>query len=253
MSLNRREEMREAIARAKAIDPDDPEVIAADSNIRGDIDGEVNAAVEDLRRAAAIAPGNSNIWNSIGLFESDRDRPIAAEEALRRAIADDPDSPVSYANLAILLLDQSRVDEAGALIDKALALDPAFSVGYIARGRYLLQKGEIRQGPRGHPRRIGRQSRPIRKACSSRPSPITRTATRNWPMQALDNADRLDPNDPVVADRPHGHRDRPVSGRRGGARAPAKPCAATASAAAITRALPSTRKAAPIRPRPIAS
>ena len=118
--LNRREEMREAIARAKAIDPDDPEVIAADSNIRGDIDGEVNAAVEALRRAAAIAPGNSNVWNSLGLFESDRDRPLAAEEALRRAIEADPGSPVSYANLAILLLDQSRVDEAGALIDKAL-------------------------------------------------------------------------------------------------------------------------------------
>jgi tetratricopeptide (TPR) repeat protein len=60
-ALNRREEMRDAIARAKALDPDDPEVIAADSNIRGDIDGEVNAAVEALRRAAAIAPGNSNI------------------------------------------------------------------------------------------------------------------------------------------------------------------------------------------------
>ncbi len=50
----------------------------------------------------------------IGLFESERDAPIAAEAALRRAIAEDPESPVAYANLAILLLDQSRVDEAGA-------------------------------------------------------------------------------------------------------------------------------------------
>jgi len=72
-ALNRREAMRTSIARAKAIDPDDPEVIAADSNIRGDIDGEMNAAIEALRKAALVAPGNSNIWNSIGLFESERD------------------------------------------------------------------------------------------------------------------------------------------------------------------------------------
>ena len=199
-ALNRREDMREAVARANAIDPDDPEVLAADSIIRGDIDGEVNAAVEALRQAAAIAPGNSNIWNSLGLFESDRDRPLAAEEALRRAIADDPGSPVAYANLAILLLDQSRVDEAGALIDKALALDPAFSVGlYRAAAATCLQKGEIRQGPS---RPSSRDLPPI-PACSQgllvAAIAYYQNGDEELAMQALDNADRLDPNDPVVA------------------------------------------------------
>ena len=196
--LNRREEMREAIARAKAIDPDDPEVIAADSNIRGDIDGEVNAAVEALRRAAAIAPGNSNVWNSLGLFESDRDRPLAAEEALRRAIEADPGSPVSYANLAILLLDQSRVDEAGALIDKALSLDPAFSVGYIARGRYLLQKGESAKGLEAI--LAGSAANPgLSQGLLMAAIAYYQDGDEELADQALDNADRLDPNDPVVA------------------------------------------------------
>ncbi|WP_243370120.1 tetratricopeptide repeat protein [Microvirga solisilvae] len=197
-ALNRREEMRASIARAKAIDPDDPEVISADSNIRGDIDGEVNAAVESLRKAAAIAPGNSNIWNSLGLFESDRDRPLAAEEALRRAIAEDPGSPVSYANLAIILLDQSRVEEAGALIDKALALDPGFHVAYIARGRYLLQKGEavkaieaILAGSAANPA----LSQGLLMAAIA----YYQNGDEDLADQALDNADRLDPNDPVVS------------------------------------------------------
>src|SRR5690606_26380809 len=110
--------------------------------LRGDIDGEVNAALDELRRAAAIAPGQSGIWNRIGLLEATRDRPLAAEKALRQAIALDPESPVAYANLAIVLLDQSRIEEAGTLIDKAMSLDPSFSDGYIARGRQLLQKGD---------------------------------------------------------------------------------------------------------------
>ncbi len=197
-ALNRREEMRASIARAKAIDPEDPEVIAADSNIRGDIDGEVNAAVEALRKAAAIAPGNSGIWNSLGLFESGRDRPLAAEEALRRAIAEDPGSPVSYANLAILLLDQNRVEEAGALIDKALALDPGFHVAYVARGRYLLQKGEtdraieaILAGSAANPA----WSQGLLMAAAA----YYQNGDEELADQALDNADRLDPNDPVVS------------------------------------------------------
>jgi len=197
-ALNRREEMRASIARAKALDPEDPEVIAADSNIRGDIDGEVNAAVEALRKAAAIAPGNSGIWNSLGLFESDRDRPLAAEEALRRAIAEDPGSPVSYANLAILLLDQNRVEEAGALIDKALALDPGFHVAYVARGRYLLQKGEtdraieaILAGSAANPA----WSQGLLMAAAA----YYQNGDEELADQALDNADRLDPNDPVVS------------------------------------------------------
>lgn len=197
-ALNRREEMRASIARAKAIDPDDPDVIAADSNIRGDIDGEVNAAVAALRRAAEIAPGNSEIWNALGLFESTRDRPIAAEEALRRAIAEDPYSPVAYANLAILLLDQNRVDEAGALIDKAMELDPEFHVGYLARGRYLLQKGEAAKGLEAI--LAGSAANPaLSQGLLMAAIAYYQNGDEELADQALDNADRLDPNDPVVS------------------------------------------------------
>jgi tetratricopeptide (TPR) repeat protein len=197
-TLNRREEMRASLDRAKAIDPDDPAVIAADANIRGDLNGEVKTAVDELRRAAEIAPGDAGIWNAIGLFESDRDAPLASEAAFRRAIAEDPESPVAYANLAILLLDQSRVDEAGALIDKALGLDPGFSVGYVARGRYLLQKGEpekaleaILAGSAANPA----LSQGLLMAAIA----YYQNGNDELAQQALDNADRLDPNDPVVS------------------------------------------------------
>lgn len=198
MALNRREEMRQSIERARSIDPDDPGVAMAHAAIQGDIDGRVNDALAELRRAAAIAPGNADLWNGIGLFETDRDRPIAAEEAFRRAIAEDPESPVAYANLAFILLDQNRVDEAGALIDKALALDPAFHVGYVARGRYLLQKGEAAKGLESI--LAGSAANPAySQGLLAAAIAYYQNGEEAMADQALDNADRLDPNDPIVS------------------------------------------------------
>lgn len=198
MALNRREEMRKAIDRARSIDPDDPNVIMAHASIRAEIDGEVDAALGELRKVTAVAPGNAELWNGIGLFESTRDRPIAAEEALRRSIAEDPDSPVAYANLAILLLDQSRVEEAGALIQKALEIDPAFNVGYIALGRYLLQKGEAAKGIEAI--LAGSTANPAySQGLLMAAIAYYQNGEEELADQALDNADRLDPNDPVVS------------------------------------------------------
>jgi predicted Zn-dependent protease len=197
-ALNRREEMRAAIARAVAIDPDDPAVVLAHANIKGDVDGKVNEAIDDLRRVAAVTPGDPDVWNDIGLFESTRDRPIAAEEALRRAIAEDPESPLSYVNLAFLILDQNRVEEAGALIEKALALDPAFHIGYVAKGRYLLQKGEAARGLEFI--LMGSAANPAHaQGLLAAAIAYYQNGDEELADQALDNADRLDPNDPIVA------------------------------------------------------
>ncbi|MGO4571963.1 FecR domain-containing protein [Microvirga sp. 2TAF3] len=198
LALNHRDEMRRSVERARAVDPSDPTVLLASGVVRGDIDGEVKRAIEELRQAAATAPGQSDIWNMIGLFESTRDAPLAAEEALRRAIAEDPDSPVAYANLAIVLLDQSRVEEAKALIDKALAIDPAFSTGYIALGRYLLQKGETAKGLEAI--LAGSTANPAySQGLLATAIAYYQSGDDDLAMQALDNADRLDPNDPIVS------------------------------------------------------
>jgi tetratricopeptide (TPR) repeat protein len=197
-ALNRREEMREAIASAVASDPDDPSVVAAHANIKGDVDGKINEALADLRRVAAVAPGNADIWNDIGLFESTSDRPIASEEALRRAIAADPGSPLYYVNLAILILDQNRVDEAGALIEKALEIDPDFHIGYVAKGRYLLQKGDAAKGLEYI--LMGSAANPAHaQGLLGAAIAYYQNGDEELADQALDNADRLDPNDPIVA------------------------------------------------------
>lgn len=197
-ALNRRGPMRESLDRALSLDPQDPEVLLASGMVRREVDSDVEGSLADLRAAAAIAPGQASIWNAIGLIESDRDADREAEEAFRRAIATDPEDPVAYANLAIHLLDQSRVEEAGALIDKALEIDPDFHVAYIARGRYLLQKGDmsgaiesILAGSAANPA----YSQGLLVSAIA----YYQNGEIELADQALDNADRLDPNDPIVA------------------------------------------------------
>lgn len=196
--LDRRDEMHASLNRARALDPEDPDIIAGIAAVRASLESDLEGALVELRKAAAIAPGKSSIWNSIGLVESGRDANLEAEEAFRRAIAEDPDDPTSYANLAIHLLDQSRVDEAGALIDKTFELDPGFHAGYVFRGRYLMQTDENAKAIEAT--LAGLAANPAySQGLLIAAAAYYQNGDYELAQQALDNADRLDPNDPVVA------------------------------------------------------
>jgi tetratricopeptide (TPR) repeat protein len=197
-ALNRRDEMRKSVERARALDPGNQDVLSVSGMIKADVDSDRQGALADLRQAAAIAPGRSEIWNTIAMIESEMEASLEAEASFRRAIEADPDDPVPYGNLAIHLLEQSRVAEAGALIDKALELDPDFHVAYIARGRYLLQKGDtagaiesILAGSTANPA----YSQGLLMAAIA----YYHNGELELADQAFDNADRLDPNDPAVS------------------------------------------------------
>jgi len=196
--LNRRDEMRATVARMRAVDPDSPETLLASGYLKATVDSDLDGAVADLSRATAIAPGDSALWNALGLTQSTREAPREAEAAFREAIAVDPSDPVPYANLAIELLDQSRVEEAGRLIDKALALDPSLHVGYSAKARYFLQTGDTAKALEFA--LAGSAANPA-SAQSLLITAITQYQSGDLEVsaQALDNADRLDRNDPVTS------------------------------------------------------
>lgn len=198
LALNRRDEMRASVERVRKTDPDDHLVLAMSGRIKADVDSNRMAALADLRLAAAAAPGNSDIWNEIGMLQAELDAPLEAEAAFRRAIEVDPQDPVAYGNLAIILLDQSRVEEAGALIDRALDLDPEFHVAYIARGRYLLQKGDMAGAIESI--LAGSAANPAyANGLVAAAIAYYQNGEIELAEQAFDNADRLDPNDPVTA------------------------------------------------------
>jgi tetratricopeptide (TPR) repeat protein len=195
--LDDRDEVLDGIDRAFAIDPNDPTALEARANYRLHIENEVDGARADLIEAIKTAPGSSTAWNTLGLVEGERGDDRAAEEALKRAIALDPEDPVAHANLAMQYLTENRMSEAKREIDKALAADPSFDVTLVARGRYHMQTGELDKaiddllaGATSNPAYSGAQ---LLLAGA-----YYEKGDRVPAAQALDNADRLDPNEPVV-------------------------------------------------------
>lgn len=193
-----RDQAREATARALSLDPDDPTALEARSGYKAGIEGDLEGALEDIERAADIAPGSTTIWNALGNIQSARGANREAEEALKRSIELDPNDPVGYANLALLYLDQDRVDEAKPLIDRALELDPAFDVALVVRGRYHLQTGEMEKAMQDL--LAGTTANPsYAQGLLLLAASHYESGDRDPAEQALENANRLDPNDPVTA------------------------------------------------------
>ncbi|MGQ2928778.1 MAG: TonB-dependent receptor domain-containing protein [Neoaquamicrobium sediminum] len=198
MLLDDRKEVRQAITRALEIDPDDPSALHAAASFEAGFEGRVEQARVKLEQALVNAPGASSIWNTYGLIESARGADREAEAALRRSIELDPLDPVGHANLAIVLLDQDRLAEAKYHIDLAIELDPAFDIALVARGRYRLQTGDIEGGLKDL--LSGSTANPAyAQGLLMLAAGYYESGELDAAAQALENADRLDPNDPVTA------------------------------------------------------
>lgn len=196
--LNDRAQYQEAVDRSLLLDPNEPTALEARAIYRMGFQGDNSGAVADIEQAVKVAPGSGSAWNILGNVQSSRDANREAEAAFFKAIELDPDDPIPHANLAIFYLDTGRIDKAKREIDTALAVDPAFDLGLVARGRYYLQTGEIDKaledllaGTVANPA----YSQGQLMLAAAHYEKGDRVAT----MQALDNADRLDNNDPVIA------------------------------------------------------
>ncbi len=193
-----REQIKEAIERSLALDPDHPMALSARAGYKAAYESDINGALADLNRAIELAPGASGTLNSLGLLQSSRDANGEAEKAFKKAIELDPQDPLLHANLSILYLDQGRMKEAKREIDTAIALDPSFDIALLARGRYYLQSGER-----------DKALEDLLAASTANPahsqSQLMLAAAhyekgdRLPSEQALDNANRLDDNDPVIS------------------------------------------------------
>ena len=226
LGLDRRDAMRAALERARAIDPDDP----ARAAHRRDDPGRRRQRHRrrDRRPQGRRRPGAGPS------LDLERARPARIRAATRRSRPRRPSgapsrsiptirSPTRTSRSYSSTRAASR--RPGALIDKALALDPAFHVAYIARGRYLLQKGEsagaiesILAGSAANPA----YSQGLLAAGRS---PISRTATTSSPSRPSTMPTGSTRNDPVVSIVRTAFAHRPVPGRR---RDPARPRGAPA-------------------------
>jgi hypothetical protein len=193
-----REQVEEAVSRALSIDPDEPGALEVRASYRAAIKNDLEGAYADLVRASELAAGSTSIWNTLGLLQDARGASREAETALKRSIELDPQDPVSHANLAFLYLSQDRTEEAKAEIDAALAADPTFDMALVARGRYYLQTGEVDKAR--DDLLAGTTANPAHaQGLLLLANAHYDKGDREPAEQALENADRLDMNDPVVS------------------------------------------------------
>lgn len=73
-----------------------------------------------VERWLADDPGNDKAWNALGILESARQRPHAAESAFRQAIRLNPEQLDAAANLGVLLESHNRVSDAQAVLEDAM-------------------------------------------------------------------------------------------------------------------------------------
>lgn len=195
--INDREQVKEAMGRALALDPNQPYGLWSLARYQGGIEGDIDAAIATLEKAVKVAPGWSTLWNDLGNAQDARGDWQSAEKALKRAIELDPEDALARSNLAGLYLQQDRVREAKREIERALAADPGFDLALITRGRYHLATGELEKATEDL--LAGTVANPA-FAKGQLLLAVAQQEQRNRvaAQQALDNADRLDPNDPFV-------------------------------------------------------
>lgn len=194
--LDRRDEMREATERARAIDADDSLTLFAEATVASHVILDTDLMLAKAKAAAATAPGDSASWNLVGSAESERDAVREADAAYTRAIEADPQNAVAYANYASWLLDRNRPRDAKPAIDSALTLDPTIARVYDNLGRYYIQTGEEKLAVET-----------LLKATAIDPADATslrdlaialyQAGEREQAIQQIDNAHRLDPSDPL--------------------------------------------------------
>ena len=196
--LDDRDEVRAALARAKAIDPDDPAHLLVSARFRATVSSDIDGALADLDRAVKAAPGDDAVWNEIGILKSDRNAIVEANAAHRHAIALNPENAALHANHARFLMDNDQMAAAKAAIDAAEALDPTSYAVLAAKGRYLLRMGRTAEG-----------EKVLQEAAAVNPTAgdaLIGLAIANYQSgadaetaQALDNADRFDKDNPSIA------------------------------------------------------
>ena len=116
---------REAVARLNAVAPGSADALRSRSVVRRAVDHDYAGALDDLRRARAVAPGDASVLGSLAGVEADLGR---FDEALRTyddAQRLDPRTPAVSSGRTRLLTRMRRFADARIAGDRARSLAPA--------------------------------------------------------------------------------------------------------------------------------
>ncbi len=178
--------------------PNEPQSWLARGIYDADVRGDSEAAIASFHKALALTPNDVDVLNELALSLYAIDERRGAEAALRHGLAIDPLDAVLLANLAIILLDESRLGEAAAAIAELRARDPSLASGLTAAGRLAFHRGDVDAALQLFLEAVA--ANPA-LADATLGTAIAYAAKEDFASarQAIDDALRLDPNDPNPA------------------------------------------------------
>jgi len=134
---------RNAVARARALEPNLPEALSAQAEIQLAVDFDWAGAAETLHRARELAPADPDLLVLASQLARSQGQLQAANDLLHQAVALDPVKPAALAVLAFNLVLTRHFAEARELYRQVQDLSPTIpwayagpGFGYILDGKY---------------------------------------------------------------------------------------------------------------------
>lgn len=109
-------------------------------------DGRPQEALEPLRRATVLAPGDASTHATYAAALSQLGEASRAEMALRKATRLDPERADYWRSLGAMRRQLGKLPAAGEALERALALDPEDPESRYALGLHRLQLGALAEG-----------------------------------------------------------------------------------------------------------
>jgi len=131
--------------RAIALDPTLASAYLALARTQIDYDWDWQAATTCLAKAAALEPGNVEVFRVRSYLLRASGNPAEALKQYEKAVALDPLRSDSHLGLGYLLYVAGRYDQAQAEVQKALDLNPRVALAHLTLGKILVAEGKPQQ------------------------------------------------------------------------------------------------------------
>ncbi|MDP3186038.1 MAG: tetratricopeptide repeat protein [Anaerolineales bacterium] len=123
--------------------------------------GRMDEAVESLKQASSLAPGQTFHWNNLGNLYCQLDRQEEAMAALEKAIEINPLDAVSWNGLGNVYQKLGRCDNAIAMYQKAIEIAPNCAYPWIGLGDVFASSERIEEAVAAYQKALGINQRII--------------------------------------------------------------------------------------------
>jgi tetratricopeptide (TPR) repeat protein len=106
---------------------------------------QYSQAAAEFERAIALAPGQADLYESLGRQYQKLNRMELAEKAFRKELALDPGSMVAMSDLGSVEVERGNAKEGVALLEKVVASAPEDTLAYYYLGRGQAVLGQSRE------------------------------------------------------------------------------------------------------------